>query len=77
MGVFGSFIFKEWSKFKNRKIRFAKALVRQLVFKNLDNNAGVFHTLVDAAEEEDGQEALLAYTFLLKSKSEMTERAIR
>ena len=50
MGVFGSFIFKEWSKFKNRKIRFMKALADNLYFKNLDNNAGVFHTLVDAAE---------------------------
>ncbi len=67
MGVFGSFIFKEWSKFKNRKIRFMKALADNLYFKNLDNNAGVFHTLVDAAEEEDVKEALLAYTFLLKA----------
>ncbi|WP_338363503.1 TMEM143 family protein [uncultured Pseudoalteromonas sp.] len=69
MGVFGSFIFKEWSKFKNRKIKFMKALSDNLYFKNLDNNAGVFHTLIDAAEEEDIKEALLAYTFLLKSKN--------
>lgn len=66
MGVFGSFIFKEWTKFKNRKIRFMKALSDNLYFKNLDNNSGVFHTLIDAAEEEDCKEALLAYTFLLK-----------
>ena len=66
MGVFGSFIFKEWTKFKNRKIRFMKALSDNLYFKNLDNNAGVFHTLIDAAEEEDCKEALLAYTFLLR-----------
>lgn len=65
MGVFGSFIFKEWTKFKNRKIRFMKALSDNLYFKNLDNNAGVFHTLLDAAEEEDSKEAILAYTFLL------------
>lgn len=67
MGVFGGFIFKEWSKFKNRKIRFMKALSDNLYFKNLDNNAGVFHTLVDSAQEEDVKEALLAYTFLLNS----------
>ena len=66
MGVFGSFVFKEWTKFKNRKIRFMKALSDNLYFKNLDNNAGVFHTLIDAAEEEDCKEALLAYTFLLR-----------
>ena len=68
IGVFGSFIFKEWSKFKNRKIKFMKALSDNLYFKNLDNNAGVFHTLIDAAEEEDCKEAILAYTFLLKSE---------
>ena len=44
-----------------------KALSDNLYFKNLDNNAGVFHTLIDAAEE-DFKEALLAYTFLLKSE---------
>jgi hypothetical protein len=67
IGVFTGFVFKEWSKFKNRKIKFMKALSDNLYFKNLDNNAGVFHTLIDAAEEEDYKEALLAYTFLLKS----------
>jgi len=66
MGVFGGFIFKEWSKFKNRKIKFMKALSDNLYFKNLDNNAGVFHTLIDAAEEEDFKEAIIAYAFLLK-----------
>lgn len=65
MGVLGSFVFKEWTKFKNRKIRFMKALSDNLYFKSLDNNAGVFHTLIDAAEEEDCKEAILAYTFLL------------
>ncbi|MEI8705766.1 TMEM143 family protein [Pseudoalteromonas sp. B62] len=76
MGVFGSFIFKEWSKFKNRKIKFMKALSDNLYFKNLDNNAGVFHTLIDAAEEEDIKEALLAYTFLLKSESGLTAQTL-
>ena len=65
LGVFGGFIFKEWSKFKNRKIKFMKALSDNLYFKNLDNNAGVFHTLIDAAEDEDFKEAVLAYSFLL------------
>ena len=76
MGVFGGFIFKEWSKFKNRKIKFMKALSDNLYFKNLDNNAGVFHTLIDAAEEEDIKEALLAYTFLLKSKNGLTAQQL-
>ena len=75
-GVFGSFIFKEWSKFKNRKIKFMKALSDNLYFKNLDNNAGVFHTLIDAAEEEDFKEAIIAYTFLLKSPQGLTAQQL-
>ncbi|WP_372770593.1 TMEM143 family protein [Pseudoalteromonas sp.] len=72
LGVFGSFIFKEWSKFKNRKIKFMKALADNLYFKNLDNNAGVFHTLIDAAEEEDCKEAIIAYSVLLNFKAKLT-----
>ncbi len=75
-GVFGSFIFKEWSKFKNRKIKFMKALTDNLYYKNLDNNSGVFHTLVNEAEEEDFKEALLAYSFLLKHPNGLTEHAL-
>jgi hypothetical protein len=76
IGVFVGFIFKEWSKFKNRKIKFMKALSDNLYFKNLDNNAGVFHTLTDSAEEEDFKEALLAYTFLLKSTQGLSALAL-
>lgn len=76
LGVFASFIFKEWSKFKNRKIKFMKALSDNLYFKNLDNNAGVFHTLIDAAEEEDFKEAILAYCFLLKNPEGLTPKAL-
>lgn len=76
MGVLGGFIFKEWSKFKNRKIKFMKALSDNLYFKNLDNNAGVFHTLVDAAEEEDVKEVILAYTFLLKAPDGLSAQAL-
>ena len=52
-----------------------KALSDNLYFKNLDNNAGVFHTLIDAAEEEDCKEALLAYTFLLKCSEAFSENS--
>jgi hypothetical protein len=71
-GVLGGFIFKEWSKFKNRKLKFMKALADNLYFKNLDNNAGVFHHLLDSAEEEECKEAILAYFFLLIGKDSCT-----
>jgi hypothetical protein len=70
-GVLGGFIFKEWSKFKNRKLRFMKALADNLYFKNLDNNSGVFHHLIDSAEEEECKEAILAYYFLITQEGPM------
>lgn len=65
LGAIGGFLFQQLSKFNNRKMRFMKALGDSLYFRNLDNNAGVFHRLIDAAEEEECKEALLAWTELL------------
>ncbi len=61
------YLWKQFSNFKNRKLRFMQALTQNLYFKNLDNNAGVFHRIVDDAEEEETKEAVLAYYFLLHS----------
>ena len=63
--AFGMHIFRQMGRFKNRKIAFIKALSDSLYFKNLDNNAGVFHRVIDDAEEEEVKEAVLAYYFLL------------
>ncbi len=71
LATLGGFLFRQISKFKNRKIKFMKALSDNLYFKNLDNNAGVFHNLIDAAEEEEVKEAILAYFFLLEAKQPM------
>lgn len=64
-GTLGAFLWKQFSNFKNRKISFMKTLADNLYFNNLDNNMGVFHRLIDAAEEEECKEAMLAYYFLL------------
>ena len=68
------YLWKQFSNFKNRKIRFMQALTQNLYFKNLDNNAGVFHRLTNDAEDEEAKEALLAYYFLLASPDAL-ERA--
>jgi len=68
MTTLGGYLWKQFSNFKNRKLRFMQTLTQNLYFKNLDNNAGVFHRLANDAEEEECKEALLAYYFLLTSK---------
>ncbi len=68
----GGYLWKQFNNFKNRKIRFMQALTQNLYFKNLDNNAGVFHRLANDAEEEESKEAILAYYFLLVSAEPLT-----
>ncbi len=76
LGTLGGFLFRQINKYKNRKIKFMKALADNLYFKNLDNNAGVFYHLIDAAEEEEFKEAVLAYFFLLTAKDAMTKNTL-
>lgn len=76
LGTLGGYLFKQFSSFKTRKLRFMKALSDNLYFRNLDNNAGVFHRLVDAAEEEECKEAVLAWTFLLLAGEPLTQEAL-
>lgn len=76
LGSLGAFLFKQFTKFQNRKIKFMKTMAESLYFKNLDNNEGVFHHLVDSAEQEECKEAILAYYFLLREGKAMTADAL-
>ena len=70
--AFGGFLFRQFTKFKNRKIQFMQAMSENLYFRNLDNDAGVFHHLLDSAEEEEVKEAVLAYHFLRTAERPLT-----
>jgi Protein of unknown function (DUF3754) len=70
--AFGGYLVRQVTNFKNRKIVFMKALSENLYFRNLDNDAGVFHHLLDAAEEAEVTEAVLAYHFLRISPEPIT-----
>ncbi len=73
IGTLGAFLFRQFGKFKNRKIHFLKTLTDNLYFRNLDNNAGVFHYLIDSAEEEECKECVLAYHLLIRTGQAMSE----
>jgi hypothetical protein len=73
LAAFGGYLARQFNTFKNRKIQFMKALSENLYFRNLDNDAGVFHHLLDAAEEEEVKEAVLAYHFLRTADGPLTE----
>lgn len=62
--MFGGFAFKQYLNYKNKRLKFLKDVSDTLFFKNLVCNAGVFHSLIDAAEEEICKELLLALCML-------------
>ena len=75
-GALGGFLFKQWNKYKTKKIQFQKEISDNLYFRNLVNNSGVFFSLIGSAEEEECKEAFLAYCFLLTEGQGLTEQEL-
>jgi hypothetical protein len=75
-GTVCAYLWKQFSSFKNRKLRFTEALTRNLYFKLLDNNAGVLYRLLDDAEESECKESLLAYYFLLAAQQPLSAQEL-
>jgi hypothetical protein len=65
LGAVLAYLWKQFSKYRNRKLKFSQALTESLYFKLLDNNAGVLLRLVDEAEDAEFKECMLASCFLL------------
>ncbi|MEP1472750.1 MAG: TMEM143 family protein [Halieaceae bacterium] len=65
VGAVGGYLWKQYSSFRNRKLKFTQALTENLYFKLLDNNTGVLLRTVDDAEDSECKESMLAYYFLL------------
>lgn len=60
----GSFMFKQWTKLKNRKVDYLKTLSENLYFRTLATGPGVIHTLLASAEQQEVAEVLLGYHFI-------------
>ena len=72
LGVLGAYLFRQYSDYLNKKLKFSKTLSDSVYFKNLGNNSGVFPALIDSSEEEELKETILAYAFLNKSNQPLT-----
>ncbi|NEP90177.1 MAG: DUF3754 domain-containing protein [Okeania sp. SIO2C2] len=68
----GGFCFKQYTQYKTKQIKFQKQVTDTLFFNNIANNAGVFQTLIDDAEEEECKEIILVYYHLLTSNTYLT-----
>ncbi len=65
LAAFLGYLWRQWSKYKNRRIAFMQTLSQNLYGKTLGDGPGVLFTVLEAAEQEDVKEALLAYRGLL------------
>lgn len=72
----GGFAAKQYSQYKNKKIKFQKDVTDTLFFKNLANNGSVFKMLVDIAEEEECKEIILVYYHLLTSPEPLSPQEL-
>lgn len=72
----GGYLWKQFSNYRNRKLKYTQALTENLYFKLLDNNAGVIYRVLDDAEDSEVKESLLAYNFLLLAQEGVTQKAL-
>lgn len=68
----GGFLFRQWTKLKNRRVEYLKTLSENLYFRTLADGPGVLHTLLATAEQQEVVEVLLAYRFLLAEPAGIT-----
>lgn len=73
--LFG-YAFKTYDKYKMTVMTLLSEIAQSLYFKDIGNNEAVLTALVDAAEEEEGKEAILAYYFLLCAENPLTSQEL-
>ena len=61
----GAFMWRQYSNYSFRKLKYQKRLADNVYFKNVNNDVGVFESLISAAEEQETKEVILAYHALL------------
>jgi hypothetical protein len=60
----GAFLIRQWVKYERQSLKYLKEITDKVFFRSMTHNSGFFDYILGAAEDQDYQEALLAYTFL-------------
>lgn len=61
----GGFLVRQWSKLKNRRVKYLQMLAERLYFHTIADGLGLLHLLLFSAREQETVEVLLGYHFLL------------
>ncbi len=62
--------YRTYATFQTSRQTYMLQLHQSLYYQNLDSNAGVFHRIMDEAEDQDLREVLLAYFYLWRYATE-------
>jgi hypothetical protein len=68
----GGFMLRQWIKYHRQSLVYQKEIADTVYYRNVNNNAGLFDSLVGDAEEQECKEAFLACIFLLTERGPMT-----
>jgi hypothetical protein len=60
----GGFIMRQWLRYQRQSLKYQKELTENVYFRNVNNNAGIFDTMIGSAEDQGCKEAFLAFYFL-------------
>ena len=72
----GAFMMRQWVKYQRQSLRYQKELADNIYYRSVNNNAGLFDTLIGAAEQQECKEAFLACYFLLTARAPLTHDAL-
>ena len=65
----GGFVMRQWLRYQRQSLQYQKELTENVYFRNVNNNAGIFDTMIGAAEDQECKEAFLAFYFLSTASS--------
>jgi hypothetical protein len=76
LGALAGFLMRQWVKYERQKLRYQKRVSDNAYFNIINNNAGLFDSLIGASEDAEVKEALLAYALLLSSAEPLSREAL-
>ncbi len=68
----GAFLLRQWGNFHRQSLIHQKQLTDNIYYRNINNNSGIFSSLIGEAEEQEYKEALLAYYGLSTAAQPLT-----
>jgi len=72
----GGFMVRQWMKYQRQTLLYQMELTDNVYFRNVNNNAGIFDSLIGAAEQQECKEAFLAYYFILTAPEPPTQEEL-